>query len=714
MARHGRAGDDGERSPAAQRASTVTGGSETRPPASASADPFAHVPLDDGQRRRTARRAHRGRVLDSPSRVEGWLGGIEPAAAPVNVEDPWDHEQHAGHEKPRKPEDPPGDVPDDRNPDPQPQPQRPRARARPRARVPVLAGMVAVGMLAIAGAAGRAWVDESQPAAQATCVPASTTTVVVAADPTIAPAIVEATADLGARPLDPGGCVTVSVIAKDPLQTAAELSTLPAGTLPDLWIPDSTTWLDRIAARPQGQEVPLLDIGSMASSPLIFAVDPASAGQLGWAGTPPTWRDILTSGRPVALADLTSSAVGFSALAALRSSVRAAAGPNVSSDLRAVLTSVAGSIDEGRVTSISEGFDRAEAGGATAPIVPTTAQQWFLRTRDQTTPATVPIRPRDGQVLLDYPLVRVDRSAVGQNQAAVEGVVRLLEGDGRDAAQALGFDPGVDQPMPDQTASATGSAPSASLPEAVAPVVQEAAPVTAAPVDLGPVLPPPSKAEVEVLISDISDLTRPARVLMVIDASVSMRAMAGNGTRATVARDATKSSMALFSDTATVGLWFFAIGMGGGSQDFTEVVPFRPMTADAGGVSQREALLAGADTLTERLTMGGTGLNDTVLDAVRTVRDSYVPDATNSVVVLTDGKNDDPNGIGIDELLATLATEADPARPVRVATVGIGEDTDAADLKRIAEATGGRSYVTDRPEDFQSVLFDALRNPTTG
>lgn len=129
MARHGRAGDDGERSPAAQRASTVTGGSETRPPASASADPFAHVPLDDGQRRRTARRAHRGRVLDSPSRVEGWLGGIEPAAAPVNVEDPWDHEQHAGHEKPRKPEDPPGDVPDDRNPDPQPQPQPQRPRA---------------------------------------------------------------------------------------------------------------------------------------------------------------------------------------------------------------------------------------------------------------------------------------------------------------------------------------------------------------------------------------------------------------------------------------------------------------------------------------------------------------------------------------------------------------------------------------------------------
>ncbi len=567
--------------------------------------------------------------------------------------------------------------------------------------------MVTVGLLGVAGLAGQSWVAEQRPMALATCDPERTITVVVAADPTIAPALTAATSDLSRTPLDVGGCVAVLVQAKDPLQTAAELGTLPAAALPDVWVPDSTTWLDRIAP---ATDVALSNLGSLASSPLIVAVDPRSATDLGWSATPPTWREVLTSGRPVALPDLAGSAAGLSSLSALRETVRTAAGTTeATSDLRAVLTTVANAIDAGQVTTVTEAFERVEAGGPNSPIVPTSEQQWFLRTRDQLTPASVPIRPRDGTVLLDYPLVRVDRSAAGPSREAVEGVIRILEDAGREEARNLGFNPAAGQPTVDPAVVGNGAMIAPQAPEAVPEAVAEAAPTSAPTIALGPVLPPPSAEEVDGLLADLADLSRPARVLLVIDASVSMRAIAGGGTRATLARDATKTSLALFSDTATVSLWFFAIGMGGPGQDYTEIVAPRQIAADAGGVPQRAALLAGADTLTQRLTPGGTGLNDTVLAAFRAAQAGYDPEATNSVVVLTDGRNEDPNGISTDALLASLSAEADPQRPIRVAMVGLGGSTDAADLTRIAEATGGRAYVAELPEDFQSVLFDALR-----
>lgn len=611
---------------------------------------------------------------------------------------------------------------------------RPAASAagprRPRRRVPVVAGLVTVGLLAVGGAAGQAWVDERTSGTSQTCADAPPRTVVVAADPTIAEPLREATADLGRVPLDVGGCVSVVVAAQDPLRTASQLSTLPPEQLPDLWVPDSSLWLDRVAPNAAGGRIPLVSVGSLASSPLVVAANTATVSELGWQATAPTWEEVLTSGRPVALPDLAGSAAGVSALTALRSSVLDGAetpeqGPV---DLQTALTTVANAIDDAEAATVDEGFEAAREGGGAAPVVPTSEQQWFLRTRGLDAPATVAIRPRDGSVLLDYPLVRVDRGAAGQAAEAVEGVIRVLEEDGRRAARAWGFSPpddveggtgaqalatgaptpGASAPAPGASAAASGD-PSAST--GVAPSQSSALPMPEAPPP-APLLPPPTAEQVDVLLADLARLSRPARSLLVVDASLSMRAVTGSGTRATLARDAVKTSLALFPDSASVGLWFFAIGMGPDGQDWTEVVPVRPLDADAGGASQRAVLLAGTDTLVDRLTGGGTGLNDTILAAVRTAREGYDPEASNTVVVVTDGRNDDAQGLGVEELVATLAAEADPERPVRVIAVGLADDSDPTALRAIADSTGGAAYIAERPEDFQTVLFDALRRRT--
>jgi uncharacterized protein YegL len=82
----------------------------------------------------------------------------------------------------------------------------------------------------------------------------------------------------------------------------------------------------------------------------------------------------------------------------------------------------------------------------------------------------------------------------------------------------------------------------------------------------------------------------------------------------------------------------------------------------------------------------------------------------NSVLLITDGANDDDaSSTPIEQLVSTLKTEADPAKPVKVIAVGIGTDADMAALRQIAGATNGAAYQAVDPRDLETVLFDALR-----
>jgi len=182
----------------------------------------------------------------------------------------------------------------------------------------------------------------------------------------------------------------------------------------------------------------------------------------------------------------------------------------------------------------------------------------------------------------------------------------------------------------------------------------------------------------------------------------------GTGTRATLARDAAKSALSLFPDNSAIGLWMFARRLEGNS-DWVEAVPTRPLSADAGGRTQREALAEQLDSIPGRLTPGGTGLYDTTLDAVRAARANYDPTAVTSVVIITDGKDEDGDGIDLEPLVQTLRSEVDPSRPVKVIGIALGPDADLGALEQIAAATGGAAYSAVDENDLQTVLFDALR-----
>jgi hypothetical protein len=491
---------------------------------------------------------------------------------------------------------------------------------------------------------------------------------------TVAPELDELAGELLAEPivLDGGVCAVAEVTAQQPLQTVGDLAALEADALPDVWVPDSSLWVARAG------DARLEPLASLGSSPVVLATSRAVADELGWTGLAPSWTRALTTGRPLAVPDLATSAEGLSALTAVRSSL----GGGEEAD-NAVVQAVLSAARAG-VISPSDGLAAGTAGAADAPLVPVSEQEVYTINQDAEGSGLVAVYPREGSPSLDYPVVRVG-SPSGDQAAAVAATVRALTSDAAHAAALEAGFRGPDGRAPQDAGEGTG--------------IQAAAP---AHLELDP-------AGVQALLARLTSLAAPSRILAVFDVSTSMAAPVGGGTRATLARDAAQATLSLVPDDYAIGLWAFAYRLEGG-RDWTELVPTRELDADVEGRSQRDVLDDQLDSIPGRLTPGGTGLYDTALAAVRAAREDYDPTAVNSVLVLTDGTDeDDDTGVGLDRLLETLRDEADPERPIKVIGVALGPDADLAALRRIAGTTGGAAYSAVDPADLQMVLFDALR-----
>lgn len=143
-----------------------------------------------------------------------------------------------------------------------------------------------------------------------------------------------------------------------------------------------------------------------------------------------------------------------------------------------------------------------------------------------------------------------------------------------------------------------------------------------------------------------------------------------------------------------------------GKRPWQENVPITPLG------SGRDKLKAAIGKIVPRKN-GDTGLYDTALAAYRTVRDSWQPGRVNSVVLFTDGRNDNADGITRSQLVASLAKLRDPRRPVRMVIVGIGNEVDRAELKVIADASGsGGVFIAEDPTKMGEILLQAIATRT--
>jgi Mg-chelatase subunit ChlD len=94
-----------------------------------------------------------------------------------------------------------------------------------------------------------------------------------------------------------------------------------------------------------------------------------------------------------------------------------------------------------------------------------------------------------------------------------------------------------------------------------------------------------------------------------------------------------------------------------------------------------------------------TPLYDTVYAAFKEMQKHWQPNSTNSVMVITDGANDLPQGGGLtlSQLLSKLTAEQQADRPIQIINIAVGPEADAGALQQISQATGGRTFVAKDP-----------------
>ena len=113
---------------------------------------------------------------------------------------------------------------------------------------------------------------------------------------------------------------------------------------------------------------------------------------------------------------------------------------------------------------------------------------------------------------------------------------------------------------------------------------------------------------------------------------------------------------------------------------------------------------------------GDTALYQTLLAAYQTVQDGWDSSKVNSVVLMTDGMNDNPGGMTLDQLTGSLKKIADPHKPVQIIILGIGTEVPKAEMQTITQITGGGVFIATDPASIGQIFLQAiaLRPGTSG
>ncbi|WP_229403141.1 substrate-binding domain-containing protein [Micromonospora okii] len=529
----------------------------------------------------------------------------------------------------------------------------------------------------------------------------------VAVAPELAPAVRSAAEQWAAdgAAVD-GTCVAVSVSDADPVDVAAAVAGKHgvqlagvgqaggAAVTPDVWVPDSSTWLQRLKSAGATAFAPG-NGASVARSPVVVAVpEPVAESRFGWPERKLTWSDLLRQvgdSKPLrtGIVEPTRDAAGLSGLLALTAAAGSSGGDaqeSTTAALRALATGRS-ALREDLLARFPRSADPSTvAAGLGAATLSEEDVMAYNARRPPVPLAALYLEPTP--VPLDYPYA-VLPGIEPAKQSAAKGLFEVLATPGfrnRLAERSLrapdgnwgdGFQALRGAPSPGGGGAAS-PAPGGGAPATVDPAVTERA------------------------VSTWSIATQSGRMLCVIDVSGSMKQpvpRAGGATREQVTVAAAKRGLNLFDDSWSIGLWTFSTELVG-ARDYRELVPIGPLSGN------RARLERGLGTI--RPSSGGTGLYDTMLAAYRTVQEDWEPGRVNSVVLFTDGRNEDANGISQRKLLAELKRIADPDRPVQVVIIGIGGDVSKAELESITKVTGGGNFVTEDPTRIGDIFLKAI------
>jgi hypothetical protein len=527
----------------------------------------------------------------------------------------------------------------------------------------------------------------------------------VAAATEIAPAVEQAAQQwtTGGASVN-GTCVAVNVTGVNPATTASAVALEhgvsltglgPAGkaaVVPDVWIPDSSTWLMRLRSEASGF-VPT-DESSIAQSPVVVAMPQPVAQTVGWPDKKLEWSDLLksmTTGNSLrtGIVDPTRDAAGLAGLLALGSAAGGSTGKAKATQVAALRALAAGSssLRDDLLQKFPRSLEVADlASSVSAAPLSEEDVVAYNAERPQVKLAALYLNPAPPP--LDYPFAvmpQVDptksAAATGLREAMQQaGFKNQLAAVGLrapDGSVGAGFAAPLGAPQPTKT-EATGT-------EGTAAAGLDARSINQA-------------------LGSWAAITLPGRALAVFDVSGSMLEKvptAGGLTRAEVTRRAASQGLALFDDKWAVGTWIFSTELVG-KRPWQEIEPISPLTSARGKIQTSIGkIVPKAD--------GATGLYDTALAAYRNVQNSWQAGRVNSVLLFTDGQNENPDGITRETLIRELKKLADPKRPVRMVIIGIGDGVDRDELEAITNATSsGGVFVAPDPAKIGDIFLEAI------
>ncbi|HEU5031158.1 MAG TPA: substrate-binding domain-containing protein [Spirillospora sp.] len=579
-----------------------------------------------------------------------------------------------------------------------------RGAARPpRRRAGIFLGpfAAAVGLVVLSGFGVYAFASS-----RGDCSGGGALTVSVAAAPDVEPAVAKAAGRFNDARHEIGGrCARLRVRAADPAAVATLLSGKGSAGVterPDVWIPDSSLWISLVqgSGRP-AQAVPFTGLGGIASSPIVVAMPKTLAAQLRAAGVPerPSWRDLLeaagTADGPGAAPDAGTggtipahllrlqvpdpdrSATGMGTLMLAGSLMGGSPGGE------AVFTGVVRTIREGIAASVNAEFTAFRGGSEQPyPVALAPERAVFAYNAAHAADPAVAVYPSEGSVFLDYPV-----TVLGKDPAKVRAgrlfQKALTSGASRADVRRLGLR------TPDGAAPASFTARTG-----VDPRVPHA-------------LAAPSASAVAQTMQAWAQLSLSIRMLSIMDVSGSMAEPVAPGvSRLQSTIRTAQGGLSLLPDDSELGQWEFSTDLPGG-RDWRELVGVGPLGERLGSSTRRQRVLSAFAQMRVKK-HGDTGLYDTVLAAFAYMTRTYKPEFVNSILLWTDGRDEDPDGPTLDETLAELRRAYDPERPVQINMLGYGPDVDVRDLRRVAHATRGEVYVAETPQQIQGIFLKAV------
>jgi hypothetical protein len=470
-----------------------------------------------------------------------------------------------------------------------------------------------------------------------------------------------------ARVDEDGSCLKVTVTAQEPAQTLAGATVLPRDRWPHLWVPDSTLWLHR------AEVLRTQNVAVIATTPMVVAGSSGRAAALRWTEKRPTWAQALDGVDKVALPDLTNDTTSLLALLAAKGSDPDGADERVAR--------IAVAAQRTGISDTADAFDLAVTGAETAPVVPTTEQAVFAHNRGSAASGLLAVSPSDGVPVLDYTLTEINPTerSVPERQAMRMVESTLTSPDTAKMLRQAGFRDGERR--------SDGTTPVKALPL-------------------------PSEEMLRQVAARVASLTSPAHLLAVIDVSTSMQVVTGGRSRIEIVRSAAAAAVSTMRSNDQVGLWVFASNLTPTS-DHRVLADVARLSARTDAGTHRDDLVRQVNGLPRMLKPGGTSLYDTALKAVEEVTRHYEPLATNVVVLLTDGKNEDSQGLKLPLVVEKVRQIGKSARPVRVIAVGIGEDADMRALTAIATATPDLAAVSEEQAASSEEIASSVQDVST-